>query len=144
MTGAILKSRRYRNRRLGDFLKELELSEGRATGIPTIQEELRKNGSPRAVIKTDEDRTYFLIEIPCRSGFEPQNEPQNEPQISDRQKEIIMLISDLKGISRKEMAEKLKVSYATIKRDINILVRNKIICHVGPSKGGYWKTLKNK
>ena len=136
MAGAILKSRRYRNRRLGDFLKELELSEGRATGIPTIQEELRKNGSPRAVIKTDEDRTYFLIEIPCRSGF--------EPQISDRQKEIIMLISDLKGISRKEMAEKLKVSYATIKRDINILVRNKIICHVGPSKGGYWKTLKNK
>ena len=75
--GNRLKSRRYRNRRLGDFLKELELSEGRATGIPTIQEELRKNGSPRAQIRTDEDRSYFLIEIPCRSGFESQNEPQN-------------------------------------------------------------------
>ena len=33
------------NRRLGDYLKELQLSEGRATGIPTIQDELRKNGS---------------------------------------------------------------------------------------------------
>lgn len=30
-----LKTRKYRNRRLGDFLKELDLSEGRATGIPT-------------------------------------------------------------------------------------------------------------
>lgn len=50
-----LKSRRYRNRRLGDYLKELRLSEGRATGIPTIQDELRKNGSPLARIETDED-----------------------------------------------------------------------------------------
>ena len=33
------------NRRSGDYLKELQLSEGRATGIPTIQDELRKNGS---------------------------------------------------------------------------------------------------
>ena len=32
----ILRSRRYRNRRLGEFLKELDLTEGRATGIPTI------------------------------------------------------------------------------------------------------------
>lgn len=27
------------------FFKELDLSDGRATGIPTIQDELRKNGS---------------------------------------------------------------------------------------------------
>ena len=49
-TGDRMISRRYRNRRLGDFLKELELTEGRSTGIPTIQEELKKNGSPRAII----------------------------------------------------------------------------------------------
>lgn len=40
--GDRLISRRYRNRRLGDFLKELELTEGRSTGIPTIQRELKK------------------------------------------------------------------------------------------------------
>ena len=68
--GDVLRSRRYRNRRLGDFLKELELTEGRCTGIPTIQEELSRNGSPRAIIETDEDRTYFLIDIPCHEGIE--------------------------------------------------------------------------
>lgn len=61
-----LKARRYRNRRLGDFLKELDLTEGRATGIPTIQKSLRENGSEKASINTDEDRTYFLLTIPCR------------------------------------------------------------------------------
>ena len=65
-----LKARRYRNRRLGDFLKELDLTEGRATGIPTIQKALRNNGSMAATIETDEDRTYFLITIPWRKGFD--------------------------------------------------------------------------
>lgn len=65
-----LKTRKYRNRRLGDFLKELGLTEGRATGIPTIQKALRDNGSDAAVIKTDENRSYFLITIPCRKDPE--------------------------------------------------------------------------
>jgi ATP-dependent DNA helicase RecG len=63
-----LYSRRYKNNRLGDFLKELDLTEGRCTGIPTIQEELAKNGSPRAFIETDEDRSYFLMYIPVHEG----------------------------------------------------------------------------
>ncbi|MBD5236613.1 MAG: transcriptional regulator [Bacteroidales bacterium] len=64
-----LKARRYRNRRLGDFLKELDLTEGRATGIPTIQKSLKDNGSERAAIETDEDRTYFLMTFPCHPSF---------------------------------------------------------------------------
>lgn len=64
-----LKARRYRNRRLGDFLKELGLTEGRATGIPTIQKHLRLNGSKPAVIETDNDRTYFLLTLPCREDM---------------------------------------------------------------------------
>ncbi len=64
-----LKARRYRNRRLGDFLKELDLTEGRATGIPTIQKALKDNGSSPAIIETDDDRTYFLMTIPCRQDM---------------------------------------------------------------------------
>jgi len=56
-------SRRYRNRRLGEFLKELELTEGRATGIPTILKVLKDNGSPAPNFKSDDDRTYFEVEI---------------------------------------------------------------------------------
>lgn len=68
-----LRCRKYRNRRLGEFLKELELTEGRATGIPTIQKKLKDNGSPAATIETDENRSYFLIDIPCHTAFNNNN-----------------------------------------------------------------------
>jgi ATP-dependent DNA helicase RecG len=62
-------TRRYRNPRLGDFLKELGLTEGRGTGLPTIHDELSRNGSPDAIIDADEEHTYFMITIPCHPDF---------------------------------------------------------------------------
>lgn len=59
----------YRNKRLGEFLKELDLSEGKSTGIPTIQEELRNNGSPKAKFFTDADRWAVTVEIPIHPDF---------------------------------------------------------------------------
>ena len=53
-------ARRYRNRRIGEFLKELNLTEGRGTGIPKILRAIRKNGSPPPSFETDADRTYFV------------------------------------------------------------------------------------
>jgi ATP-dependent DNA helicase RecG len=68
-SGKMVFTRRYRNPRLGDFLKELGLTEGRGTGLPTIHDELRKNGSPDAIIDADEEHTYFMITIPCHPDF---------------------------------------------------------------------------
>lgn len=61
--------RRYRNRRLGDFLKELDLTEGKATGIPTVFKELKKNGSPEPRFNTDDDRTFFEVELFIHPDF---------------------------------------------------------------------------
>ena len=101
------------NRRLGDYLKELQLSEGRATGIPTIQDELRKNGSEPARIETDEGRTYFLIEIPCREGFENEMDAKNgtingaiNGTINEREAALIAEIAKQPGIKKNELAEK--------------------------------------
>ena len=46
----------------------MELTEGRSTGIPTIQNVLKTNGSPRAIVVTDEERTFFRITIPCHEA----------------------------------------------------------------------------
>lgn len=48
---------------------ELDLSEGHSSGISTIQEELEKNGSPRAEFFTDEDRRAMRIRIPIHPAF---------------------------------------------------------------------------
>lgn len=57
-------SRRYRNRRIGEFLKELDLTEGRSTGIPKILKVMAANGSPWPMFETDDDRLSFVIRLP--------------------------------------------------------------------------------
>ena len=57
-------SRRYRNRRIGEFLRELDMTEGRSTGIPKILKEMRVNRSPAPLFETDEDRLAFVIRLP--------------------------------------------------------------------------------
>ncbi len=59
-----LTPRKYRNRRIGDFLKELHLTEGRGTGIPTIRLAMAKNGSPEAIFETDDNLSYFRAILP--------------------------------------------------------------------------------
>ena len=59
--------RRYRNRRIGEFLKELDLTEGRSTGIPKILRVMRENGSPTPIFETDDETSYFLIRLPIHA-----------------------------------------------------------------------------
>lgn len=56
-------TRDYRNSRIGDFLKEMDLTEGRSTGIPKMRFFMKRNGSPEPVFQTDEDLNYFLVTL---------------------------------------------------------------------------------
>lgn len=96
--GQRLVSRHYRNRRLGEFLKELSLTEGRNTGIPTIQRELAHNGSPAATFETDEDRLSFLVRIPCQEGEEGVSSTRLSPELNNKEndKEIINYDKELR------------------------------------------------
>jgi len=66
-------ARDYRNRRLGDFLKELHLTEGRGTGIPTMRKAMKENGSPEPVLETNEQCTYFLTTLHAHPDWLDQN-----------------------------------------------------------------------
>ncbi len=76
-------ARDYRNRRIGDFLKELGLTEGRSTGIPLIYSSMEDNGSPLPVIKTNENCDYFLVTLPIRiaiSDYDGNHDNTNDIQ----------------------------------------------------------------
>lgn len=64
-----LVARRGRNRRIGEFLKELDLTEGRGTGIPKVQNAMRDNGSPEPVFQTNEHRDYFTAILPIHPHY---------------------------------------------------------------------------
>ncbi len=82
----IIRARRYRNRRIGEFLKELNLTEGKGTGIPTIKRVLKNNGSPPAKYDTDGDeRRFFITELSIHPAFIAQDKAQDREQ--DRAKD---------------------------------------------------------
>lgn len=60
----LTRIRAYRNRRMGDFLKELGLTEGRCTGILKIHKAMQSNGSPPPLFETDKECRYFLTILP--------------------------------------------------------------------------------
>jgi ATP-dependent DNA helicase RecG len=73
-------AREYRNRRIGDFLKELHLTEGRGTGFPTIYIAMSTNGSPEPIFTTD-DSTYFLTTLPAHDiPGQPSNQVGNQAE----------------------------------------------------------------
>jgi len=92
-----VRNRRYRNRRLGEFLKELQLTEGRATGIPTVLKALKDNGSPPPSFKSDEYRTYFEVELTIHPAFEQTNQVDGN-EVVNTLKEIDDSISQLLSI----------------------------------------------
>ena len=144
-------------------MKELDLSEGHSSGIPTIQEELEKNGSPRAEFFTDEDRRAMRIRIPIHPAFleEDKNVIENvienvidisEKRIREcipsyskkkaaRAFEIVKMISDNPKVSIGEMRIELDVTDRTIARYISELKEHSIIDRIGPDNGGSWKIL---
>lgn len=76
-----LQSRRYRNRRIGDFLKELRLAEGRNTGIPTILRSMQANGSDPPCFVTDTGRTHFTVVLPVHKAFLPAAGAADQAQV---------------------------------------------------------------
>ncbi len=64
-----LRGRVYRNRRIGDFLKELHLTEGRNTGFPNAFAALEKNGSGKLEFLMNENRDYLSVIIPIHPYF---------------------------------------------------------------------------
>ncbi len=64
LPGAATPAVPRRNRRVGEFLKELRLAEARSTGIRKIHTAMHRNGSPEAHFDFDDGRTWFRVLLP--------------------------------------------------------------------------------
>lgn len=58
-----------RNRRIGEFLKDLKLAEGRLSGVPKVFQAMRQNGSPSPVFDFDSGRSYFRATLPAHPEY---------------------------------------------------------------------------
>lgn len=157
-------SRHYRNRRIGDFLKEMHLTEGRSTGFPKIYQAVKRNDSPMPLFETDDRNMHFLATMPIHQAFVDEkvylaskgkelDEENNgnflkdctkdcTKEVSDRQLLIVekMLLSAT--ITVPEIARKIGVSERTIKSDIADLQAKGILTREGGRKDGRWVIIK--
>jgi ATP-dependent DNA helicase RecG len=126
-------SRRYRNRRIGEFLKELDLTEGRSTGISKILKAMKANGSPVPEFETDKDRTYFLIRLPLHPGA-LQEEPT--PKSSEKILSLLQKNGDLSAVS---IAAQIGISSRAVEKHLSNLQKTGKLKRIGPDKGGHWE-----
>lgn len=140
-------SRRYRNRRIGEFLKEMHLTEGRNTGFRKILGALQNNGSPEPLFETDDERTYFTTTIYIHPEFvKPQaidgNRVGNDVgNLSEIEADVLMVIHDYPELSAKKIAERMAVSDRTVERAIRSLRQKEYIEREGSTRGK-WIILK--
>ena len=141
----ILISRRYRNRRIGDFLKELEIVEGRNTGVPLILSSMKNNGSGLPSFETEEDRSYFLTILPVHPYFLPGNKhsekaASEKPSLRRTREELRGLISDLLAkqgnMSANEIAYALgyKTLNNTVRAVVNDMLKSGEVTYLYPDK----------
>ena len=127
-----VRARKYRNRRIGEFFKEIDLSEKQSTGISKILRELRLNGSPLPEFETDTDRTYLIATIRIKEGFynkhvmyESKSESDKDRSESykdrsesykDRLEKILVFLEDNDYITGTMASELLGVHIKTVQR----------------------------
>lgn len=131
-----IKGRKYRNRRIGELFKEIDLSEKKGTGIPKILRELKKNGSPGPEFDMDDDRTYLNTIIHIRDGFdknEIMSESMSELEIA-RIQVILQYLTVHDTINSAKAAELLDVEKKTASRLLSKAEKVEVLISKGKTK----------
>ena len=149
-------SRRYRNRRIGEFLKELKMTEGRSTGINKILDAMAKNGSPKPEFEFDEEHTYFQVKLPVHedvlkeSGESvdvavPDNAglvPDNADSISEQEKSILDVIANSQKITSKEVEKLLGLKDRRVRVILKEMVDKGLLIKLGNARNTYYELKK--
>ena len=142
-------NRRYRNRRIGEFLKEMHLTEGRNTGFRKILNALERNGSPKPIFETDPERLSFSTTLLIHPDFlhhpDGVNDGVNDGEnsgLNDKEAKVYHELSKMPSLTAAKLAEIIGVSKPTVERAIKSLKEKGFIVREGSFKSGKWIILK--
>lgn len=111
-----IRARIYRNRRIGDFLKELKLIEGRNTGFPNARKALANNGSPELLFDMNPERDYLSVTIPIHPYY-ARSEQRSDKEVAYENKLLSCLSSPL---------TLTELAYAMGYKSISVKLRNTV------------------
>ena len=149
-----VSNRRYRNRRIGDILKELHLTEGRNTGFGKILRALEANGSQKPEFETDEDHSYFISRLFVHEAFlkdedsernqkgaekEPKRSQKKEPKKrAERKLDILQKLEENPEITQVKLMEEFDLSRKQIQKIIKDLREEGLVERQGSNRSGKW------
>ena len=145
-------NRHYRNRRIGEFLKEIHLTEGRNTGFRKILRALEHNGSPLPEFETDEERGFFITRLHRHPAFaeaadrETTGKSGDNGRISDKisdkvaeHRQRVMELLSIRGHAKtNEIAEELGIKPPCTRQLLAQMVADGIIEAHGERRGRYY------
>ena len=100
-------SRRYKNKRIAEFLRDLNLIEAKNTGIPKAIRAMQKNSSPKLLFETNKERDYLTVVIPINKMWS-ENYKQLENSSSDGLKTKVQKLLTTEPLTLTELSKKLK------------------------------------
>lgn len=160
-----VSNRRYRNRRIGDILKELHLTEGRNTGFGKILRTLEENGSPKPEFETDDDHSYFISRLFVHEAFlrsgkkereqkrakkEPkksQKGAKKEPKKGDEKRSrkkwnILQRMKEESTITQVKLMEEFNLTRKQVQKIIKDLREDGLVERQGSNRSGKWMVKK--
>ena len=160
-----VSNRRYRNRRIGDILKELHLTEGRNTGFGKILRTLEENGSPKPEFETDDDHSYFISRLfvheaflrsgkkereqkrakkePKRSQKGAKKEPKKGDEKRSRKKwNILQRMKEESTITQVKLMEEFNLTRKQVQKIIKYLREDGLVERQGSNRSGKWMVKK--
>jgi len=110
---------------------------------------LRSNGSPRATVVTDEERTFFRITIPCHAAagnIIADTHKDGSLKASRRSRPISgpIIVNQIRinpHASYNEISKQTGLSRSWVAEVIKRLQVNGIIKRIGTNKTGYWEII---
>ena len=160
-----VSNRRYRNRRIGDILKELHLTEGRNTGFGKILSALEENGSPKPEFETDEGHNYSITRLFVHKAFMRQGQKGAEVDLkgaevgqkgtevdlkgakvgqkgakkgTERSLEILNRMRENPFVTQVKLMEEFHLSRKQIQNIIQYLRLNGLVEREGSNRSGKW------
>jgi ATP-dependent DNA helicase RecG len=133
---------RPRNKNIASTFFKAGFIEAWGRGIKKIQDSFAEAKLPMPTIENRDGGVLVTIQRSKLFSGLYNHEPQNEPQkLTQRQEALLELCKNEITISRQELANKLNISLATVKRDLSKLRIKGILVYAGSSKDGHWEVI---
>ncbi len=138
---------KYLNRRIGDFLKELHLTEGKGTGIPKIKRAMKNNGSKEPIFEMDDARSYFVVILPIKplhvTVFPevitiPSDNRRIPSDCLEQEKIVLEYLLANKSVTSKTVEEILGIKESRTRELLKKMVEKEYILKQGQARGTYY------